>query len=152
MKGVRRFAFGATAAVMTSMALIAGLGSANSTRTSIVTGLLILGIADNLSDTLGIHIHEESGSQNPRVFGLSISNYFTRLAVVCSFIVLVLLLSADVARIAAVVWGVILLSVLTYFIARAREVHPVPEIAKHLAVAAGIIVLSQLIGIAIRRM
>lgn len=59
MRNLTRFAFGATAAIMTSMALIVGLGSANSGKTGIVGGLLIIAVADNLSDTLSIHIYEE---------------------------------------------------------------------------------------------
>jgi VIT1/CCC1 family predicted Fe2+/Mn2+ transporter len=150
MMGVRRFAFGATAAVMTSMAVIAGLGSANSGKVSIVAGLLIIGIADNLSDTLGIHIHEECGASGTGAFSLSVSNYTTRLLVVCSFVLLVLLLPIDIARAASLVWGVVLLGVLTYFIAVARSVKPVPEILKHLLVAAVVLALSQVIGSLVR--
>src|SRR5450759_655541 len=119
--GLRRFAFGATAAIMTSMAVIVGLGSANSGKASIVAGLLIIGIADNLSDTLGIHVHEESESRGTVPLSLSVSNYATRLLVVCSFVLLVLLLPLGAARVTSLVWGVVLLSVLTYFIAMGRS-------------------------------
>jgi VIT1/CCC1 family predicted Fe2+/Mn2+ transporter len=152
MMGLKRFAFGATAAVLTSMALIVGLGSASSGKASIVAGLLIIGIADNLSDTLGIHIHEESDSRGSDAFSLSVSNYATRLLAVCSFVLLVLILPLGVARVVSLVWGVILLSVLTYFIALARSARPLPEILKHLLVAAAVIALSQVVGSLIRRM
>ena len=150
--GLRRFAFGATAAIMTSMAVIVGLGSANSGKASIVAGLLIIGIADNLSDTLGIHVHEESESRGTVPLSLSVSNYATRLLVVCSFVLLVLLLPLGAARVTSLVWGVVLLSVLTYFIAMGRSAKPAPEIVKHLLVAAAVLGLSQLIGLVITRM
>jgi VIT1/CCC1 family predicted Fe2+/Mn2+ transporter len=143
---VRRFAFGATAAIMTSMALIVGLGSANSGRMSIIAGLLIIGVADNLSDTLGIHVHEECDVRGGSAFSLSASNYVTRLLVVLSFVLLVLVFPLEVARIVSLAWGVVVLSVLTFFIAKGRAVSPVKEILKHLLVAATVIVLSQIVG------
>jgi VIT1/CCC1 family predicted Fe2+/Mn2+ transporter len=150
--GLRSFTFGTTAAVMTSMGLIVGLGSANTGKTSIIAGLLIIGVADNLSDTLGIHLHEESAAGERQAFGLAVSNYTTRLLVVCSFVALVLFLPLDAARVLSLVWGGVLLSVLTFFIARARSAKPVSEIAKHLLVAAVVIALSHLVGSFIARM
>jgi hypothetical protein len=148
---LKRFAFGSTAAVMTSMALIEGLGSADSGKPGIIAGLLIIGITDNLSDSLGIHIHEESELHGRQALALSASNYGTRLLVVISFITLVLALPLSVARILSVVWGIALLSTLTYFIARARRAKPAREIAIHLVVAAVVIALSQGIGLVIGR-
>lgn len=151
MKDLTRFAFGATAAIMTSMALIVGLGSANAGKAGIVGGLLIIAIADNLSDTLGIHIYEECRVETTNAVRTSVSNYVTRLLVAISFVVLVLVLPLGPARWASVAWGVVLLSVLTYRIAKSRSVRPVPEIAKHLALAATVVVLSGVIGEVIRR-
>jgi vacuolar iron transporter family protein len=150
---VKRFAFGATAAVMTSMALIVGLGTANTGKASIIAGLLIIGVADNLSDALGIHIHEESEVEGKtEAFGLAVSNYITRFLVVCSFILIVLLLSPGAAHWVGMVWGVVLLSMMTYFIAQARAANPAREIAIHLVVAATIVALSQGIGYLIKSM
>jgi hypothetical protein len=148
---LKRFAFGATAAVMTSMALIVGLGSANTGKASILAGLLIIGVADNLSDSLGIHIHEECDSRVSRAFAVSASNYLTRFVIVCSFILIVAIMPIDAARMVALVWGVVLLSVLTYFIAKARSAKPLYEIAVHLLVAGIVVGLSQVIGTLIRR-
>jgi len=151
-RGLKRFAFGATAAVMTSMALIVGLGSANTGKASIIAGLLIIGLADNLSDSLGIHIHEETDSGSADALALSVSNYVTRLLLVGTFVAFVALLPFGAARLASLVWGVILLSALTYSIAKARSANPVTQIALHLVVAAAVIVLSQAVGEIIKRM
>jgi hypothetical protein len=148
---LKRFAFGATAAVMTSMALVIGLGSANTGKASIIAGLLIIGIADNLSDSLGIHIHEECDTKATEAFSLSASNYATRLVIVCSFIAIVAILPFGIAQAVTLAWGIVLLSVLTYFIAKARSASALYEIALHLFVAAVVVVLSQVIGTLIRR-
>jgi hypothetical protein len=151
MRDMTRFSFGATAAIMTSMALIVGLGSANSGKAGIIGGLLIIAIADNLSDTLGIHVYEECKVGGTVAVRTSVSNYLTRLLTSCSFVVIVLVLPLGVARWAGVVWGGALLSALTYLIAKSRSVKPVPEVAIHLLVAAVVVVLSQVIGSVIAR-
>ena len=51
-----RFSFGATAAIITNMALIAGLRTGDHAKVSIIGGMLIIAIADNISDSVGIHV------------------------------------------------------------------------------------------------
>jgi hypothetical protein len=48
-----RVSFGGTAAIVTSMALMAGFDAANAGRATLVSALLIAAIADNLTDSLG---------------------------------------------------------------------------------------------------
>jgi len=141
-----QFAFGSTAAIMTSMALIVGLSSASSGKASVVGSLLIIAVADNLSDTFGIHIYEECRTEEAQAVRTSVSNYLTRLFVGCSFVALVVVLPLGTARWASVVWGAFLLSVMSYLIAKAKSIKLMPEVAKHLLGAAAVIVLSQLIG------
>jgi len=149
---LRRYAFGATAAVLTSMALIVGLGAGTSDKTAIIAGLLIIGVADNLSDTLGIHIFEESDAAETHALGISVQNYVTRLVIVLSFTAIVALLPLPAARGTSLVWGGLLLSILTYLIARTRAARPLPQILLHLSVAAVVVAMSQVIGVLIRRM
>lgn len=85
-----RFSFGGTAAVVTSMALIMGLQAAAATRPAIVSGLLIVAVADNLSDSLSIHMYQESESLEPKAaFRSTVTNFATRLLATLAFILLV---------------------------------------------------------------
>src|ERR1017187_5090628 len=52
---IRNFSFGATAAIVTSIGLIIGLDAATATKATILSGLLIVAIADNLTDSLSVH-------------------------------------------------------------------------------------------------
>jgi hypothetical protein len=45
----------------------------------------------------------------------------------------------------AIVWGMLLLVILTYLVARERKVKPMLEVVKHLLVASAVIILSTLI-------
>jgi hypothetical protein len=47
---LRHFSYGATSAVVTGMALVTGLDAASGTRLTIIAGLLIFAVADNLTD------------------------------------------------------------------------------------------------------
>jgi hypothetical protein len=55
-----RISFGGTAAIVTSMALIVGLDAANAGRAAMVSALLIAAVADNLTDSLSVHMYQES--------------------------------------------------------------------------------------------
>jgi hypothetical protein len=55
-----RFSFGATSAIITNLGIITGLDTLTHPKLSIIGALLVIALADNLSDTFGIHIYQES--------------------------------------------------------------------------------------------
>jgi hypothetical protein len=144
--------FGATSAILTSMALIVGLGTGTGGKVALITALLVIAVADNISDSLGIHIHEEAAQDEEKPRYVSVSNYVTRLVVSATFIGLVLAFPQLVAQVLAVVWGTALIVALTYFIARERGQRPLREILRHLAIAALVLASSQALGLVIHRL
>jgi hypothetical protein len=151
MFDLRRLSFGAPAAIVTSMALIVGLDAATAAKAAIVGSLLVIGLADNLTDSLSVHIYQEAERLAHRqALHTTAANYVARLTVTASFVLLVLLLPARAAEFAAVAWGVFLLSGLSYMLARARHVSATDEIFKHAGVALGVIVMSKAIGLLIQ--
>ena len=151
MLKMSRISYGGTAAVVTSTALVSGLSAADATRPIIVSALLIAALADNLIDALSIHVFQESErlDQKDALTG-TITNFVARLLLCVSFVALVVSLPLAHAAEAAIIWGVALLAVLTYLVARERNVQPLPEVIKHLLVAAAAIVVSSGIGHGIR--
>jgi VIT1/CCC1 family predicted Fe2+/Mn2+ transporter len=148
---LKYFSFGATSAILTSMALIIGLGAVSNTKLSLITGLLIIAVADNISDTLGLHIHEESspGEAEPR--NISISNYISRLVISLTFVAIVVLSTPPLTQFLAILWGVALVILLTYLIAREQNLNPVHEIVRHLGITALVLLASQILGYLIHR-
>ena len=69
------FSFGVTSAIMTSLTIIIGLSGAASNIT-IITALLIIAIADNISDSFGIHIYQESKRVNSKEVKTTTANNF----------------------------------------------------------------------------
>jgi len=119
-------------------------------KAAIAGSLLILALADNLTDSLGLHIYQESERPPPReAFVTTVANFLTRLLLAFSFVALVLILPSPRVIYVSIVWGLSLLAGLSFVMARLRKVSAVLEIAKHCAVALAVIALSQLIGLAI---
>ena len=144
---IRNVSFGVTAAIVTSMGLVVGLDAATAAKATILSGLLVVAIADNLTDSLSIHIYQESEQLESRTaFHATVTNFGTRLGLSLSFVLLVAILPVEVAVIASIVWGSLLLAVLTCLVARARKLPVVREVAKHLAVAAVVMLASKTIG------
>ena len=103
--------YGAASAIVTSMGVTVGFGAAGMSKTTIIAGLLIVGLADNLTDSLSIHIYQKSERLEERAaFRATVSNFVTRLLISLSFVALVFFLSSANALLACLVWGVLLLA------------------------------------------
>jgi len=147
MLKITRISFGGTAAIVTSMALMAGLEAANAAKAAEVSALLIAAVADNLTDSLSVHLYQESeGLERREAFVGTLANFATRLVVCLSFVLMVLLFDRHTAAVGGIVWGLSLLSALSYILARQRNVSALSEVVKHVAVAVAIIFVSKSIG------
>ena len=146
MKNIN-FSLGATAAIVTSMGLIAGLAQGNYTKTGLITSLLVFAIADNISDSLGLHIYKESegaSSRETRMF--TYGNYIVRLFLSATFVLIVLLFSSYLAFVVSFLWGTILLAILSYLIAKKKKTNPSLEIIWHLIIALMVVLGSRFFG------
>jgi hypothetical protein len=144
---LRRVSFGSTAAIVASMGLVVGLDAATVTKDAIVGSLLLVAVADNLTDSLSVHIYQESERLAEReAFRSTVANFLARFLVCVTFILILVLLPTSQATQACVIWGFVLLSGLSYLLARARAVSAFSEIWKHAAVAFVVILLSKAIG------
>jgi hypothetical protein len=86
------FSFGATSAAITGLAVIVGLSSTANPVIGITTALAIIAIADNISDSFGIHVHQESQKESCKeLHKTTFSNFATRVVVVAIFVLLVIL-------------------------------------------------------------
>lgn len=142
-----RISYGGTAAIATSMALVSGLGAAGATRPVVASALLLAALADNLTDSLSIHMFQESEQLDQKeAFAGTVTNFATRLLVCLSFILLVGFLPVSHAVGGIIAWGMLLLAVLTFLVARERHVGAWGEIVKHLLVAVAVVLMSKALG------
>jgi vacuolar iron transporter family protein len=144
---LRNYIFGSSAAILTDVSLIVGLGSARTGKGPVLAGLLTIAIADNISDSLGIHLYKESEGYDQRLSLLSTTlNFLSRLLISCTFIAIVLLLPMAQAVYVGLVWGLLLICLISYLISRSNEDNPVREMGIHVLIAVVVIALSHYLG------
>lgn len=142
-----RFSFGSTSAIITNLALMAGLHSQANARMSIIGGIMVIALADNISDSFGIHIYQESEKIEPlEVWISTFLNFTSRLFISLGFIALILVLPLELAIISSIVFGLLFLAALSYLIAKNEGGNLYLPILTHVLTAIVVIILSNLAG------
>ncbi len=141
--------FGATSGVITTIGLIVGLNSGTRSVTAVLGGILVIAVADAMSDALGIHLAEESDpdTTHGHVWSATIMTFITKFVFSISFAVPLLLLPLSTAVIASVAWGMLVIIVLSYFLARSQGESPLAIIGEHVGIAILVVVFSHYIGV-----
>lgn len=141
--------FGATSGVITTIGLIVGLNSGTQSVTAVLGGIMVIAVADAMSDALGIHLAEEANpdTDHMHVWAATIVTFLTKFIFSISFAIPLLLLPLGTAVIASVVWGLFVIVVLSFFLARSQGESPVSIIAEHVGIAVLVLVLSHYIGV-----
>jgi VIT1/CCC1 family predicted Fe2+/Mn2+ transporter len=141
--------FGATSGVITTIGLIVGLNSGTRSITAVLGGILIIAVADAMSDALGIHLAEEANpdTTHAHVWAATIVTFITKFVFSISFAVPLLLLPLGTAVVASVFWGMLVIVVLSYFLAKSQNESPFAIIGEHLGIAALVVVFSHYIGV-----
>jgi VIT1/CCC1 family predicted Fe2+/Mn2+ transporter len=141
--------FGATSGVITTIGLIVGLNSGTNSVIAVLGGILVIAVADAMSDALGIHLAEESDpdTDHEHVWSATIATFVTKFVFSISFAVPLLLLSLGPAVVVSVIWGLLVIVVLSYFLARSQDESPLLIIGEHVGIAVLVIVLSHYIGV-----
>ena len=137
--------FGLTSGIITTLGLMVGLFTSTNSKLVVLSGILIIALADSLSDAFGIHISEESENKHTpkEVWTSTISTFGFKLITALTFIIPVLIFELQTAIIISIVWGLILLSSLTYYISKEK---PLKNIVEHISIAIAVIILTYFIG------
>lgn len=141
--------FGATSGVITTIGLIVGLNSGTQSIKAVLGGILVISVADAMSDALGIHLAEESDPEttHSHVWAATITTFVTKFVFSISFAVPLLLLPLDSAVMFSVAWGMLVIVILSYFLARSQNESPAAIIAEHVGIAVLVVVFSHFIGV-----
>jgi len=141
--------FGATSGVITTMGLIVGLNSGTRSVIAVLGGILVIAVADAMSDALGIHLAEESDPETDHghVWSATIMTFITKFVFSISFAIPLLLLPLGPAVIASVIWGLLVIVILSYLLARSQNERPLFIIGEHVGIAVLVLVFSHYIGV-----
>jgi VIT1/CCC1 family predicted Fe2+/Mn2+ transporter len=140
--------FGLTSGVITTLGLMVGLHAGTHLRLAVIGGIGTIAVADALSDALGIHIAEESKNNGnvSEIWESTIATFVAKFLIALTFVVPVLLLSLEEAMMVSVVWGLTLLAVLSYLLARAQRIAAWKVIVEHLVIGVSVIAITHYLG------
>jgi VIT1/CCC1 family predicted Fe2+/Mn2+ transporter len=140
--------FGLTSAVITTLGLMVGLQSGTGSKLVVIGGVLTIAIADAFSDALGIHVSEESENVHTpkQVWGATVATFLAKFVFALTFIVPVLVLPLSAAVVVSVAWGLSILAILSYFMARAQGRRPWKIIGEHVLIAGVVIAVTHWVG------
>ncbi len=142
------FSFGLTSGVITTLGLMVGLHSSTHSKFIVIGGILTIAIADSLSDAMGIHMAEESENKHTtrEVWESTFSTFFCKFVFSSIFVLPVLLLKLQKAIIISIMFGLYILLVNSFIIAREQNTNPWKIIGEHVSIAVLVIIATHYIG------
>jgi len=150
MKGSLRtgISFGLTSAVITTLGLMVGLHSGTHSKIVVLAGILTIAIADAFSDALGIHVSEEAENKHTikQIWAATISTFLAKFLFAMTFVVPVILFTLSNAIVVSMIWGLSILSILSYIIAKSQSEPPWKIVGEHLLIAIVVIGITHLVG------
>lgn len=141
--------FGLTSAVITTMGLMVGLHSGTRSTMVVLGGIITIAIADAFSDALGIHISEEAKNKhdNAHIWTSTLATFLAKFLCAMTFAVPVLFFSIDLAVLISLIWGLAVLSILSYVMARAQGEKPWKIVGEHVLIAVVVVIITHWVGL-----
>ena len=142
------FSFGLMSGVITPLGLMVGLNAGTHSRLAVIGGIVTIAVADAFSDALGIHVAEESKNNGSvsEVWESTIAALLAKFLTALTFVVPVLLLPLEESVMVSMGWGLSLLVVLSYFLARVQQIPAWKVIAEHVVIGVSVIVITYYVG------
>jgi len=140
--------YGLTSGVITTLGLMVGLHSGTRSKLAVLGGIITIAVADAFSDALGIHISEESENVHTKreIWISTGATFLSKFLFALSFVIPVVLFKLSTAILISIIWGMSILTLLSYKIARSQGAKPWNVIAEHLIIVFVVIVITHFIG------
>ena len=148
-RSVRKgFGFGLTSGVITTLGMMVGLNASTHSKLAVVGGIIAIAIADAFSDAVGMHVSEESENRHStrEIWEATFSTFLFKFLFALTFVVPVLVFELYVAIGVSVVWGLTLITIFSYYMARQQGVKPHAVILEHLGIVALVIIITHFVG------
>ena len=145
LKGV---GFGLTSGVITTLGIIVGLHAGTHSKLAVLAGMIVLAVADALSDAIGIHISEEAEGEHAtkEIWEATLFTFSSKLAFSLTFVPLIVFIEISTAILASVVWGLFLIVIVSFYTAKLQNKNINRTIAEHLLVTILVIFLAHYLG------
>jgi len=146
---LKGFSFGLASGVITTLGLMVGLYSSTGSKMVVLSGIFVIAISDALSDALGVHISEEAANihTHKEIWVATVATFLSKFCFAMLFVIPVLLFPLQTSIIISVVFGLFIISIFSYFIARNQNGSVWHAILEHLFIAVLVIVATYYVGI-----
>lgn len=106
-----------------------------------------------MSDALGIHLSKESknGSNHKEIWESTTSTFVTKLFFASTFIIPVLFFSLKIAIAISIIWGLSLIFVFSFYLAKQNKSKPAEIIFEHLFITIIVIILTYSVGLIVNK-
>lgn len=140
--------FGVTSGIITTLGLIVGLHSGTHSKLAVMGGILTIAVADAFSDALGMHISQESQNRHTSIaiWESTAATFLAKFVFALTFFAPVLVLPLTIAIEVSVAWGLLLLAILSFLVAKGQGARPLPVIMEHVLIALVVITITHYIG------
>ncbi|MBN1386201.1 hypothetical protein JW968_04490 [Candidatus Woesearchaeota archaeon] len=144
-KGV---SFGLTSGIVTTLGLMVGLNSGTHARNVVLGGILIIAVADAMSDAFGIHISEEAEFHHTQkeIWQSTLATFISKLILASTFAVPILLADLQIAVIMNILWGFFLIIIMSLYIAKHQKISKWHVLTEHISITALVIVVTYFLG------
>ncbi|OGF97729.1 MAG: hypothetical protein A2Z06_02255 [Candidatus Glassbacteria bacterium RBG_16_58_8] len=114
----------------------------------VIGGILVIAISDALSDAMGIHISEEAEHRHTEkeIWESTIATFLSKFFLSMTFLVPILFLELSTAIVACVLWGLSLITLFSFYIARRQGIRPHRPVIEHLGITAVVIAVTHFLG------
>lgn len=140
--------FGLTSGVITTLGLMVGLSAGTESKIVVIGGILTIAVADAFSDALGIHLSEESEGVHTEkeIWFSTLATFLAKFIFTLTFLVPVLIFQLNTSVIVSIIWGISLLLVASFYLAKEQKKKPFSIITEHVFIAALVIFLTYFLG------
>jgi VIT1/CCC1 family predicted Fe2+/Mn2+ transporter len=107
-----------------------------------------IAVADAFSDAVGIHISEESEDRHGvrEIWEATLSTFVSKFVIAFTFVVPVLLLSLYLAVVVSVAWGLALIIIFSYIMARQQGASAFKVVLEHVSIVVVVILITHYVG------
>jgi len=140
--------FGFISAIITTLGLMVGIYATTHSPAVIISAVLVIAVADALSDSLGIHVSVESDKKktSKQIWQATGATFAAKFLIAATFVIPIFFLSLDLSILISIVWGLFLITVYSYYLAKQNKRTAWKVILEHVGITIAVIALTDLIG------
>jgi VIT1/CCC1 family predicted Fe2+/Mn2+ transporter len=125
-----------------------GLHSGTHSKIIVLGGILTIAVADAFSDALGIHVSEEYENLHTQkeIWISTIATFFAKFLFALTFAVPIIFFPLSSAIVINLVWGLGILTALSYVMAKVQGEKPWKIVGEHVLIASAVIIITHWVG------